>query len=198
MKKIIILFIIISSCKKEVYYYPSKSFFEENKPKEINIDNLNFQQVTDSISNGLFRNERYFMTLNDSKSIIMLSPIAYTGGYIKEKNILEIDDDSLWFGAKKVSIKELSKHIKLHYENNGKIAYLPDSYKRAFLQLNLETEDSSDKLKGRLLNIIKVYYSTNFKCKDSVNLEIMLNYYLDKVYPQPILPPPPIPLEIED
>lgn len=197
MKKLLLLLIIISSCKKDIYYYPSKVFFEENKPKEILIDNLSFKEITDSIRNGLFRKERYFITLNDSKSIINLSPIAYTGGYIKERNILEIDDDSLWFRAKNFSIKELGKHMKLHYENNGKIAYLPDSYKRAFLQLNLEPKESSEKLKVRLLDIIKVYNLTIFKNKDSVNLDIMLDYNFDKVYPQTI-PPPPDSLEIKD
>lgn len=197
MKKLLLLLIIISSCKKDVYYYPSKVFFEENKPKEIIIDNLNFQELADSIRNGLFRSERYFITLNDSNSIIKLSPAAYTGGYVKEKNILEIDDDSLWFRAKKISTKELGKHMKLHYENNGKIIYLPDSYKRAFIKLVLDYDDNAQKLKEILLKIVKTYEKTAIKNKDSIDFHIMLDYYLDKVYPQTIPPPPDI-LEIED
>lgn len=197
MKKIIVLLLIISSCKKEVYYYPSKKFFDEREPKEIIIDDLSFEEITDSISNGLFRKERYFVTLEDSKSIFKISPFTYTGGYIKEKNILEIVDDSLWFLANKISIIELGKHIKLHYENNGEIPSLPDSYKRAFIKLIIEPKDNSEKLKNRLLHIIQVYKQTNFNKKDSVNLDIMLDYPLDKVYPQTI-PPPPSPIIIED
>jgi hypothetical protein len=197
MKKLLLLLIIISSCKKDIYYYPSKVFFEENKPKEILIDNLSFKEITDSIRSGLFRKERYFIILNDFNSVIKLSPLAYTGGYIRERNILEIVDDSLWFSANKVSIKELGKHIKLHYENNGKEEFLSDSYKRAFIKLNLEPKESSEKLKVRLLDIIKVYNLTIFQNKDSVNLDIMLDYNFDKVYPQTITPRPDS-LEIED
>lgn len=189
MKKLLLLLIIFSSCKKEVYYYPSKKFFEDNEPKEINIGHLSFQEITDSIRNGLFMQKRYFLTLRDSESIYKLSPLAYTGGYIKEKNILEIVNDSLWFLADKISIKELGKHIKLHYENNGKITNLPDSYKSAFIKLNLEPKDQSEKLKTRLLKIIQVYNQTNFKNKDSVNLDIMIDYYYSE---DPKAIPPPI------
>ena len=197
MKRFLILLIILSSCKKEVHYFPSKSFFEERKPTEIIIDDLNFEEITDSISNGLFRKERYFIRLEDSKSIYKISPFTYTGGYIKEKNILEIVDDSLWFLANKVSIKELGKHIKLHYENNGEIPSLPDSQQRAFVKLIIEPKDNSEKLKTKLLHIIQVYNQTTIKNKDSIVLHIMLDYYLDKVYPQTI-PPLPSPIEIVD
>mgnify|MGYP000551337119 CR=1 FL=1 len=196
MKKFLILLLILSSCKKAVYYYPSKEFFEKYSPKEIIIDDLSFQEITDSLSNELWKNKkRLFITLKDSYSIFKISPFTYTGGYIREKNILEIVDDSLWYSANKVSIKELGKHIKLHYENNGKQAFLPDSYKRAFIQLNLDPKDSSEKLKKRLLYIIQVYNYTNIDFKDSIKLNIMIDYCQDKVYHQSIPPPSPIILE---
>lgn len=197
MKKLLILLLIISSCKKEVYYYPSKDFFEKYSPKEIIIDDLNFQEVTDSIRNGLYRKEKYFIELQDTDFRYRVTPFAYTGGYIKEKNVLEIVDDSLWFSANKVSIKELGKYMKLHYENNEKKSYLPDSYKRAFMKLIIEPKDDSVKLKNKLLHIIQVYNRTTIKNKDSIDLHIMLDYYLDKVYPQTIPPTPSSSIIIE-
>jgi len=90
MKKFLILLLIVSSCKKEVFYYPSKSFFDENHPKEIIIDKLSFAEITDSIRNGLFRKEKYFLTLVDNNKKYLVSPFTYAGGLIKEKNALEI------------------------------------------------------------------------------------------------------------
>tara|TARA_R110002050_G_scaffold298293_1_gene461337 strand:- start:479 stop:676 length:198 start_codon:yes stop_codon:yes gene_type:complete len=58
MKKLLILLLIFSSCKKEVYYYPSKSFFDEINPQEISIDDLNFEQIIDAVSNKIFKKER--------------------------------------------------------------------------------------------------------------------------------------------
>mgnify|MGYP000630961404 CR=1 FL=1 len=197
MKKLLLLLIVFASCKKEIHYYPSEDFFKENNPREINIDDLSFEKITDSIRNGLYENKFYFLEVEDSKNIYKILPFAYTGGYIKKRNALEIVNDSLWFSAEKVSINELEKYIKLHYENNGKIRYLPDSYKRAFLKLILEPKDNSRKLKTKLLNIIQVYNKAVIKNKDSIDLNIMLHYFLDKVYPPPF-PPVPQPLIIED
>ena len=84
MKKIIILLIIFSSCKKEVYYYPSKKFFDEHKPSEINIDNLNFKQITDSITNELFEHRNLFIQINEFNKIYYISL-----GLCSSKNFFE-------------------------------------------------------------------------------------------------------------
>ena len=195
MKKLLFLLILISSCKKEVYYYPSKSFFEENNLTEIIIGNLSFKEVTDSIRNGLFRKEKYFLILNDKNNEYRISPFTYTGGFIKEKNALEIVDDSIYVSVNKFPLTELNKYLKLHFENNGKLEYLSDSYKRAFIKLVLETDDSSTKLNELLLRIIKTYDKTNIVFKDSINLNIMLSYSDGFIFK---IPPPPIPLDLKD
>ena len=192
MKRLLLLFLILTSCKKEVYYYPSKSFFDEKKPTEIIIDELNFEKVSDTIRSGLFMKQNYFIVLEDSKNIFKISPFAYTGGLIKEKNVLEIFNDSLSFSGKKYSINELENHLKTHYENNGKVPYLSDSHKRAMVRLVFEKDDSSSELKKKLLFILKSFNKSNIVQKDSIAFNLMLDYPLETVR----LPPPP-PIEIE-
>ena len=193
MRKLIILLLILSSCKKEVYYYPYEDFFEEYNPAEIIIDDLNFKEITDSISNGLFRKEKYFLTLVDKNKEYRISPFTYTGGFIKEKNVLEIVDDSIYISLSKYPLTQLRKYLKRHYENNGKSEYLSDSYKRAFIKLVLDPKDNSEKLKSNLLDIIQVYNQTNIENKDSIYLNIMLDYPLDLDFSR--IPPPPIIIE---
>ena len=191
MKKLLFLLILISSCKKEVYYYPSEDFFEEYNPTEIIIDNLSFHEITDSISNGLFRKEKYFLTIVDEGKEYRISPFTYTGGYIKEKNALEIVDDSIYVSVNKFPLTQLSKYLKRHYENNGKSEYLSDSFKRAFVKLVLEPKGNSEKLKSKLLYLLQVYNQTNIENKDSIQLNILFNYPRDldfsKISPPPII-----------
>ena len=177
---------ILSSCKKEVKYYPSKSFFVEYNPIEIIIDDLSFQEITDSIRNGLYRKEKYFIELEDTDFKYKIAPFADTGGYIRERNGLTIRNDSLDLLKGNFPIDNLSKYLKLHYENNDKEYFYASSYKRAFIMLIFEPTDNSRKLKNRMLHTIQVYNQTNIKNKDSIDFHIMLDYYLDKVYPQAI------------
>ena len=197
MKKLLLLFIVFASCKKEIYYYPSEEFFKKNNPKEINLDNLSFWEIKDSIYYELYRGNRLFIELENQRKIYKISPFTYMGGLIKEKNVLEIYQDSLWFFNKRQSINQLDKLIKIHYENNGKIPYLPDSHKRAFVKLTLEPEDNTEKLKAKLLYIVQVYNKAIIKNKDSIDLNIMLDYYFDKVDP-PTIPSAPQPLIKEE
>ena len=74
MKKLLILMLIVSACKKDVYYYPSKSFFDENNPQEISIDDLNFEEIIDSVSKRIFKKERLYITLSDKNREIKISP----------------------------------------------------------------------------------------------------------------------------
>lgn len=193
MKRFIILFLILSSCKKEVFYYPSNSFFEEYKPTKIIIDDLSFQEITDTIRKGLYRKEKYFIELEDTDFKYKISPFADTGGYLKERNGLNIKNDSLDLINGVFSISALSKFLKLHYENNDKEHYYAFSHKRAYIRLTLDREDSSQKLKNRLLNLVKVYNKTDIIHKDSIELAIMFDYPLN---PVSSIPPPPSSNEI--
>jgi hypothetical protein len=194
MKKLLFLFILISSCKKEVYYYPSKSFFEERNPKEIIFENLSFQEITDSISNGLFKKERYYLTLIEDNKQYKISPFTYTGGFIREKNALEIIKDSIYISVNKFPMTELSQYLKIHFENNGKVDYLSDSYKRAFIKLVLDKDSDALKLQDLLLQIIKTFNETNIKHKEKIDLAIMFVYPFDQMFS---IPPPPSPITIE-
>ena len=197
MKKIIILLIIFSSCKKEVYYYPSKKFFDEHKPSEINIDNLNFKQITDSITNELFEHRNLFIQINEFNKIYYISPFTYTGGYIKERDLLEIINDTIFISNNKYNIKDLSKYLKVHYEKYGKENYLKIFKNRVLIKLVLKRNDKSVNLKKQLLKIVKTFNETNFAYKDSIQLNILLDSdYLERFYTIP--PPPTIPIEIEE
>ncbi|QTE22096.1 hypothetical protein [Polaribacter cellanae] len=193
MNKFLIFLIVIFSCKKEVYYYPSKSFFDENKPKEIIIENLSYGEIVDSLTNQIFKGKRHFIEIKDSNKIYKISPFTYTGGYIRERNGLYIRNDSLDLMKGMFPISDLSKYLKLHYENNDKEYYYAFSYKRAYIRLILERDDSSGKLKKILLNLVEVYNKTDIKNKDSIKLGIMLDYLLKPVFP---LTPPLSPNEI--
>ncbi len=189
MKKILILLLIFASCNTAEYYFPSKDFFEKNKPTEIRIKNLNFQELTDSIRNGLYKNEFYYIKINNKNIEYKITPFAYTGGLIKEKNVLEISKDSVKFSFINYPIDKLSYYLKSHYENNGKNVNSPDSYKKAILKLVLKKEDDSQTLNKLLLKVVKTYQKTNIKLKDSIELNISFNYHLDYIYnipPQPI------------
>ncbi|MEE9407905.1 MAG: hypothetical protein V3V28_07505 [Polaribacter sp.] len=195
MKKILLLFILVLSCKKEVYYYPSEDFFEEYSPVEIIIDDLSFEEVTDSIRNGLYRKEKYFIELEDTNFQYRISPFADTGGFIRERNGLFIRNDSLDLIKGIFPISNLSKYLKLHYENNDKEYFYASSYKWAFIKLVLENEDSSKRVKKLLLKIVKTFKETNIDSKDSIKLNILLDYPLERVY---LTPPPPSPITKED
>jgi len=187
MKKLFILLLIFTACKKEVFHYPSKDFFKEYNPVEINVDNLNFEELTDSIRNGLYEKEHYFIEINDSNATYKISPFALTGGYIKESNGLYIINDSIGLIKGMFPINDLSKYLKLHYENNGKEYFYASSYKWAYVKLILTKEGDSEKLKTVLLNLVKIYNQTDIENKDSISLNIILDYPLE----QPALIPPP-------
>lgn len=195
MKKLLILLLILSACKKEVYYYPSEDFFKDKNPQEIVIDNLSFKEITDSVSNELFKRNRLFITLENSKYIYKISPFTYTGGFIKEKNILEINNDSLKFNHKNYSLNQLKKYLKIHYENNGEKPYLSDSYKRAFVKLTIDENKSSDYIQENIFFIVDSFNKANIVNKDSIEFGLMLDFILDKIL---TIPPPPSPIEIVD
>jgi hypothetical protein len=109
---------------------------------------------------------------------------------MKERNILEIVEDSLHVSVNKAPLNQLSKQIKLHYKNEGKESYLPDSYNRVFIKLVLKPNDNSLKLEKLLLKVITTYKEANIMYKDSTDLGIMLDYFLDSDFSK--IPPPPV------
>lgn len=189
MKKILLLLIIFSSCKKEVYYYPSEDFFIENNPTEINIDDLNFEKVTDSIREGQYLKKYSFIKIKDSKTIYKISPFAVTGGLVKMRNTLYIRNDSIDLIKGVFPISDLSKYLKLHYENNGKDYFFASSYRSAHIRVVLSKEEKSKKLKQILLKLVKTYNQTEIENKDSISFNIVFDYPIK--HPQ-YIPPPPI------
>lgn len=188
MKKLLLLFIVFTACKKEVHYYPSKNYFIEKDFQELNIDDLIFEQITDSIRRGLSENRNFFIKIEDSKVIYKIAPFEVTGGYVREKNILYILNDSIDLAIGRFPIQELSKYIKLHYENNGENYMLASSYKKAHVQVVLPRKEKSKKLKAILLNLVDTYNNTDIKNKDSIAMYIVFDYPINC---QPYIPPPP-------
>lgn len=166
--------LILSACEKEVYYYPSKSFFDENNPQEIIIENLSFEEIIDSISNEMFKKEKLYITLADKNREIKISPFTYTGVYIKEINGLEIKNDSIYISDKKHPISDLEKYLKLHYENNSEIEHFSISPTKAFIKIVLKSNEKGKKLKNVLFEIIKNFKSSNIENKENLDLSIML------------------------
>lgn len=188
MKKLLLLFIVFTACKKEVHYYPSKNYFIEKDLQELNIDDLIFEQITDSIRRGLTENRNFFIKIEDSKDIYKIAPLVVSGGYVREKNILYVINDSIDLAIGRFPIQELSKYIKLHYENNGENYLLSSSYKKAHVQLVLSKKEKPKKLKAILLNLMKTYNSTDIKNKDSIAMHIVFDYPINH---QQYIPPPP-------
>jgi hypothetical protein len=188
MKKLLLLFIVFTACKKEVHYYPSKKYFIEKDLQELNIDNLIFEQITDSIRSGLSNNRNLFINIEDTKGIYKIAPFVVTGGYFREKNILYIINDSIDLAIGRFSMQELSKYIKLHYENNGENYLLASSYKKAQVQLVLSNKEKPKKLKAILLNLMKTYNNTDIKNKDSIAMHIVFDYPINR---QQYIPPRP-------
>ena len=180
--------IVFTSCKKEIYYYPSEDFFKKNNPREINIDDLNFEKITDSIRNGLYENKFHFLKIEDSKAIYKVSPSAYTGGYVRVRNGLLLRKDSVHLKKGVSPITELSKGLKSHYENKGKDFFYASSYRFAHVLLVLEMQEKSKKLKTVLLNLVKTYNQTEIENKDSISFNIVFDYPIK--HPQYIPPPP--------
>lgn len=195
MKKILLLFLLVLSCKKEISYYPSKKFFKENNPKEIFIDDLNYGEIVDSISNELLKENRLFVVIEGDKNIYKISPFTYTWGLIKERNGLEICKDSITILDKKYPKSETQKYLKLHYENNGKIEYLSTSPKYAFVKLVYERNKKAVELKKTILNLIINFEKVSIKDKENIHLGIMLSFPIEI---QREIPPPLIPLETEN
>jgi mannose/fructose/N-acetylgalactosamine-specific phosphotransferase system component IIB len=174
-----LLFLLVSSCKKEISYYPSKKFLKENNPKEVVIDDLNYGEIVDSISNELFKKNRLFIVIEGDKDIYKIAPFTYTGGFIKERNGLEIFKDSIAILDKKYQKSEIQKYLKLHYENNGKIEYLSTSPKYAFVKLVYESNKKAIELKKTILNLIRNFEKVLIKDKENIDLGIMLSFPIE-------------------
>ena len=171
MKKLFILLLVFSSCKNEVYYYPSKSFFDENNPQEISIDDLNFEEIIDTVSNKIFKKERLYITLLDKNKEIKISPFTYSGGFIKERNGLEINNDSIYILDKRFPKSDMQKYFKLHYENNSRIEHFSTSPNYAFIKIVLRRNEEGKKLKKMLLEIIKNFEDSNIEIEPKPMIE---------------------------
>lgn len=196
MKKSIFILLFFLSCKKEVHYYPSKQFFEEKNPREIKLNDLSFGELVDSIANQIFERKSNFITIEDEFITNKISLFTYSGGLIKEKNALAIENDSIWWSVKKRPLKDLENYIEKHYGNNGKEYYLPYSYKRAFIKLTLDSICKKEIYQEKILYIINSFKKANFKYKDSCKLDILIDY--EKNYKNQLFPPPPTLIEIEN
>lgn len=179
MRKFLFFLILFCACKKGLSFYPSKEFYNEYTPKEILLENLNFGQLVDSIKVGLYNKNRYSITLEESKKIYKISPFTYSGGFIKERNALDVESDSIWWKSDKQSIKKLVNLIELHYGTNRREHYLPHSYQRSFLKLTLDSSLHSAAIKEKLLFIIKSCEDAQFEHKDSCSLRVLIHYWKD-------------------
>lgn len=192
MKKVFILFFIIISCTTEKQYYPSKQFFKEHNPQEINIDTITFEVLFDSLSNQLFKDKRYYIEVKNSNKSYRISPFTYSGGFIKERNALEIFNDSIYVFDEKYPITLLDKYLKVHFDNNGNLDWFSTSPKYAFVKLVFHKNTKSKIIKKRLLEVVNSFDKVFENKQDSYNLSVMFDKFNRE---QMSIPPPPISIE---
>src|SRR5690606_40133169 len=85
------------------------------------------------------------------------------------------------------SLKELNSILLKHYTNNGKLPYYPEHYKKASIEISLDTNSKSDVLINTLNKVIDEFEVVNSAIDDSLILSIGFSYL------RQIPPPPPPP-----
>ncbi len=100
----------------------------------------------------------------------------------KEKNVIELHNDTLFKAEKAYPLDSLSEIMRKDYSNNGKDPTYSDNPERLIIYISYDTNGL--KKLNSILNIVTDSYD---KIKTNFNLNIYLN---EKIT---ILPPPPLP-----
>ncbi|MBJ2173905.1 hypothetical protein JBL43_06615 [Aureibaculum sp. A20] len=110
--------------------------------------------------------------------------------YLREKNVIEITQDSVFKSINVLSIDSLYYIMKMDYFNNGEDPSLSDSHDRVRIRIQYDKDERTNELTQLLDKITK--YFDSVKVKTSLNISLF-----EKLINAPP-PPPPIDLnEIE-
>ena len=111
--------------------------------------------------------------------------------HVKYKNIISISSDSI-FKNKLYSIDSLDYLLKKDLLNFGKDLNFSDSPDRLIVSIEFPENGNINDVKDLMIKVFNSYNKLENKIKDSVNLNIFLNWK------QEIIKPPPMPTEIKN
>lgn len=172
--------------KKEVRYYPSKDLHNESRLVNINLDrrDLNFLEITGMVRQ-IYREDKIpLIEIIDNGINKRIIPLVFDE--TRMRDILSITSDSILID-KGYSIVELKPILIRHYSNNGKNYLYPRSYKRAIVEITIDTSKKGKDLKKTLLNLTRTFDEINKELKDTLELRVFFDYFRQ-------IPPPPPPL----
>jgi len=171
-----------------VSFYPDKAYFEQKKLVKIDIkkQQMNFKNLVDSIDSIYERDSIPFIEIKRKNESKKIAPYRNDYGLFVEKNILVITEDSI-LKDNNYSLKELNSILLRHYTNNGELPYYSEHYKKASIEISLDTISKSDVLISTLNKVIDEFEVVNSAINDSLTLRIGFSY--SRQIPPP--PPPP-------
>lgn len=173
--------------EKEIRYYPSKKVYNESELIKINLDttSFNFKGITDRVYQIHQMNKSILIEIDDYQVSKKIIPLMFTE--IRKRDVLSITSDSILIEGG-YSISKLKPIMKRHYTNNNKNDRYPRSYKRAIIEVALDTSKVGLDLKETLLNLTRTFDEINAEVRDTLELKIFFSYFRH-------IPPPPLPIE---
>ncbi|WP_417212838.1 hypothetical protein [Bizionia sp.] len=195
MKKIVFIstILLILSCENkttEIRYYPTDREILNEKTEIIGLDTttLNFRQITNKIGNDYYPEPNFkeiVLEFYDGQIKKMVIPYVYSGGLIKQKNILVVTSDSILIDNG-YRISELKRILKRHYQNNGETPNYPESVHKALIEVKIDSTKLGVEIKEVLTKLTRSFDEIKSEINDSTELRVFFDYF-SKVQP----PPPP-------
>ncbi|WP_008639094.1 hypothetical protein [Bizionia argentinensis] len=200
MKKIVLIstILLILSCENkttEIRYYPTDREILNEKMEIIGLDTttLNFRQITNKIGNDYYPEPNFkeiALEFYDGQIKKTVIPYVYSGGLIKQKNVLVITSDSILIDNG-YRIDELKRILKRHYQNNGEIPNYPVSSHKALIEVNIDSTKTGLEIKEILTKLTHSFDEIKSEINDSTELRVLFDYYRN-------VPPPPPPPKTEN
>lgn len=178
------LFLFYCQVQEETRYYPSKELYDKSELVEINLDttSLNFKEIKIKVDKIYLKNKRPLISINDNGIQKRILPLIFTE--YRKRDVLSITSDSILIDNG-YSIDKLKSILERHYSNNEKDFNYPRSYKKALVEITMDTSMTGNDLKRTLLKLTKTFDEINSELKDTLELQIFFEFFRQ-------IPPPPI------
>lgn len=186
MKKIILIstILLILSCENkttDIRYYPTDREILNEQMEIIALDTttLNFRQITNKIGNDYYPEPNFkeiALEFYDGQIKKIVIPYVYSGGLIKQKNVLVITNDSILIDNG-YRIDELKRILKRHYQNNGKIPNYPVSAHKALIEVNIDSTKTGLEIKEILTKLTHSFDEIKSEINDSTELRVFISDY---------------------
>jgi len=176
----------------DTIFYPNKSWYNSNTLKKISLTDteLKFKEIKRLVDEIHQEDSLPYFEIKDKKLIRKVIPLRYDWGLFKERNFLNITEDSIIIG-KNYSIAKLYDQLHEHYFNNGKIPNHSQSTRKATIKILIDSSRTASYLEKHIIRISREFDKLNHKHSDSLQLKLILDY------PNRFPPPPPPPKEIQ-